>query len=81
MLNIDHIRDAVKPDPPPKPVQSYETDPCCGRAIAQALREGKLDTAEIWQCPKCGLEWRPSLIAGVRHWIPCPAFAVVRNVR
>jgi hypothetical protein len=54
-------------------LQSHEADKCCGKRISKELRDEKLDTAESWECPVCGLEWRPQIVAGIRHWSPhCP---------
>jgi hypothetical protein len=40
-------------------LNSYDPDPCCGKAICKALASGALETATIWACPNCGLEWKP----------------------
>lgn len=49
-------------------LQTYEPDPCCGRALARALES--LAAAASWTCPRCGCEWKPTESGGVRHWIP-----------
>jgi hypothetical protein len=64
-------------------LNSHEPDECCGKALSKALLSGSLDTANSWECPKCGQEWRPKLtkfIPGdgaltlapdpIRHWTP-----------
>ena len=66
-------------------MQSWEPDDCCGRLIGKALAAGALDTATSWECPKCGMEWKPEehsvTIGGevhsVRHWRPCPTLLVL----
>ncbi len=41
---------------------------CCA-AINKAFRKGELDAVDLWTCPKCGMEWRPRLVAGkVKFW-------------
>lgn len=40
-------------------INSYAPDACCGRLISIMLRSGALDEATRWECPKCGMEWRP----------------------
>jgi hypothetical protein len=64
----------------PKVLNSHESDPCCGRLIGDALRKGDLDKRDWWECPKCGLEWRPERSAsadGMFHWTPRPIIAAV----
>lgn len=53
--------------------QTHEPDDCCGKRISKALRDGTLDVSESWECPKCGLCWKPTIVEGLRHWAPhCP---------
>jgi hypothetical protein len=72
-------------------LNTHESDPCCGKALSKTLLSGALDTASIWTCPKCGLEWKPrttftvakaeGLFAmaevSLRHWEPHPVVAIV----
>jgi hypothetical protein len=58
-------------------INSHAPDPCCGKHLSKALRTGMLDTVMHWECPKCGTQWKPTLIAGVRHWQPVPYYAVL----
>lgn len=58
-------------------LNSHESDPCCGKAIVKALLSGSLDTAEVWPCPVCGMEWKPTIVYGIRHWSPVPYVAIV----
>lgn len=58
-------------------LQSYEPDPCCGKHISKAIRSEELDKREEWECPKCGLLWKPALEGTVRHWSPKPIFLVL----
>lgn len=47
------------------------SESCCDKRINKAIAAGKLDTAERWECPKCGCEWLPTIINGaVRLWAP-----------
>ena len=64
---------------------SYEPDDCCGRRIAKALLKDELDSETRWECPKCGLEWRPDIVMAtvdgetreIRHWRPRPVLIVM----
>jgi len=71
-------------------LNTVHPDDCCTRRISKDLRDGKLDTVDTWECPKCGTEWRPTIISlapgklvtldqaqQIRHWEPVPAVAVV----
>ena len=60
-------------------MQAHTADPCCGCRISKAMREGKLDTADKWECPKCQMEWRPEETNGVRIWSPKVYFEVLRK--
>ena len=74
-------------------LNSHEQDPCCGKAISEALRSGALYAADSWSCPECGMEWKPRnatyyYLDGnispippenrIRHWSPHPIVAIVR---
>lgn len=69
-----------QPLQPPGPLDTFEPDAsCCGREIAKAARGNVLQALQSWECPKCGCEWYPGLVAGaVRHWQPKPAVMVFR---
>lgn len=44
---------------------------CCG-AIRKALqKDASIDT---WTCPKCGMDWKPRMVDGMRLWEARPAF-------
>jgi len=60
---------------------SYEPDTCCGKHIVRAISEGKLDAADSWECPKCGLEWKPRVVGTLRHWEPHPVLLVTGRLR
>ncbi len=56
-----------------KPVQGFlqtiEPDKCCSKTFAKEARTGSLDDAKSWTCPKCGCEYKPTVIDGaIRHW-------------
>ncbi len=51
-----------------RPTQTYEPDDCCGRRISRVL--DTLSAADSWECPKCGVEWRPAIVGTLRHWAP-----------
>ena len=46
----------------------YQEDDCCGDLLADALYDGKLDDADRFECPACGVEWRPQMIKGISFW-------------
>ncbi len=49
---------------------------CCA-AINKAIRKGELDAVDLWTCPRCGMDWRPRLVAGkVRFWEAQPVVMV-----
>jgi hypothetical protein len=60
-----------EPAPPePSILQVMEFDECCSPRFSKQARTGALDKAETWTCPKCGVEYRPTLVDGtVRHWV------------
>lgn len=41
---------------------------CCVCAWSKALKTGALDTIELWECPKCGCEYRVQLVSCIRYW-------------
>lgn len=59
-------------------LQCYESDDCCGDAIADALLSGALDEVATWTHAECGVEWRPRVIQGVRLWTPVVHIEVIR---
>ena len=55
----------------PDILNTQEHDPCCSRHWNKAAESGALDSVGSWTCPKCGLEWKASLLDGlIRHWEP-----------
>jgi hypothetical protein len=58
---------------------THADDECCARYISRALRDGLLDIAEKWVCPKCGQEWRPDLQDEWKHWSPYEEIVVIRK--
>jgi hypothetical protein len=53
-------------------------DECCHGPLTEALLSGDLDARESWECQKCGCEWSPRMVAGVRFWEPHPVIMVWR---
>lgn len=52
-------------------LNTVERDECCNKRWQKAANTGALDTAESWECPKCGTVWKPSIIEKtIRHWEP-----------
>jgi len=51
-------------------IDAYQEDPCCGKRLGKALLAGAVDEKDTWVCPKCGCEWRPVAIEGIRYWTP-----------
>lgn len=51
-----------------------QTNGCCDGLLSKALLLGILETAEKWQCPKCGALWicRTNK-EGWSHWIKTDA--------
>jgi len=47
-------------------------DDCCNKP----MRKADLSTIQTWTCPKCGCEWRPRLIRGIRCWEPHELIAI-----
>ncbi len=54
-----------------------QPDDCCGARLGVALMEGL--TGDNWVCPRCGVEWRPRLVEGVRWWEPHEVFEIWRR--
>lgn len=55
------------------------TGTCCDKRLMKALSTGSLNMKNIWTCEKCGCEWFPNLIEGVRVWEPHPIIEVSRG--
>ncbi len=55
----------------PLNVVSEDAYGCCG-AIRKALVKDPF--MEAWTCPKCGMDWKPRMIDGIRMWEARPAF-------
>jgi hypothetical protein len=55
-------------------LQTYEPDDCC--PIAKAIESGRLDAADSWMCPKCGMEWRAETGEAIKHWSPKPVIVI-----
>ncbi len=52
---------------------SFHPDECCSPHLNAAALSGLLDAADTWECPDCGCEWKPRVIAGlVKWWEPRP---------
>lgn len=68
-MNISEIMDAARQANARPILNIIDPDNCCSRRFHEAARKGTLDAAETWTCPKCGVEYRPTLVDGViRHW-------------
>lgn len=48
---------------------------CC-HAIQKVIRKGELDAVEVWQCPKCGINWEYQIVESVRFWTARPVVMV-----
>lgn len=55
----------------PLNIVSEDAYGCCG-AIRKALP--KDPAMEKWTCQKCGMDWKPRLVDGMRLWEARPAF-------
>ena len=55
-------------------LQTYDPDDCC--PIAKAIESGRLDDADSWICPKCGMEWRAETGQAIKHWSPHPVIVI-----
>lgn len=60
----------------PRPLNSYDPDPCCGASLSKAISLNP--GIESWECPKCGSVWLPAMVGAVRHWSPVVAMEVFR---
>lgn len=61
-------------------LNSHLSDECCDYHIIPALDSGSLDKAESWECPDCGMEWKPKVYNEcVRMWEPHPVIAVLKG--
>ncbi len=56
-----------RPKKPHNVANPQDATGCCA-AIRRAIRKGELDAVDVWVCPKCGMEWKPRNIEGVRYW-------------
>jgi hypothetical protein len=56
-------------------VPSEEAAGCCAALRKALLASPEMDT---WTCPKCGMEWRPRIEAGMRYWEAHPIIQVWR---
>lgn len=54
-------------------VISEDATGCCA-AIRKALKQAP--DLERWNCPKCGLDWMPRMVDGMRLWEAKPVFQV-----
>lgn len=54
-----------------------EADKCCRASLTASL--AKYPAAQIMACGKCGQEFVPGLVEGVRLWRCKPAFAIHRR--
>ena len=72
-------------------LNTFQDDACCDKPLAKALRDGKLDEAFTWTCPKCGCEWKAvihhtvtgiegdqALLDSIKHWTPVPMIEMLR---
>ena len=57
------------PPAPPQVLQTIteEASPCCRKGWAAAMRNSII--SESFQCQACGLEYRPTQVGAVRHWV------------
>lgn len=46
-----------------------EPDPCCKARFERDARQGLLDKAVTWTCPRCGIEYRPTMVGEIRTWV------------
>ncbi len=60
-------------------LNSFQVDqaaPCCRKRMEEILNDWDsrgLAGLKSWSCGKCGQEWRPYVMADMRHWMPyCP---------
>jgi len=50
------------------PIHTTQADGCCGKALNRASLTGKLDNLEPFQCPRCGIEYRPAAKGPLVLW-------------
>ena len=55
--------------PTKPPLNAYQPDECCGKALGKALHSGVLDNKTSWVHEKCGCEWVCSG-SEIRVWSP-----------
>ncbi len=54
--------------PESRTLHFFEQDDCCAPRLTTAAEAGRLDRAESWTCPKCGCEYKASMVDGVKRW-------------
>ena len=62
-------------------VLTEDASACCRSRWEAALDRGKLAKVEVWSCPKCGCEYRPTMAADIRVWHYAGAGAVLFKAR
>jgi hypothetical protein len=78
----DRARAAIAPSAPkndPAILHSWPPDPCCAVRLTRAASDGKLDTADFWECPICETKWLPKDNGNVRRWEPVVVIEVLRR--
>jgi hypothetical protein len=85
------LSDALDPDtaPTPIPLVLREPQPPAERSVLNTIdpddegcclaglsRIADLNAINSWRCPKCGTEWRPNVVDGIRHWTARPVVIV-----
>lgn len=68
VTTIVPLPDLREPEPRPT-LNTFEPDDCCGPRLSKV---SDLNAINTWTCSKCGEEWRPDLIDGIRHWSAMP---------
>ena len=53
-----------------------ESEGCCVRHFAKVA--ATLDNAELWTCPRCGVEYKPQMVGPVRNWVAQIHLSIVR---
>lgn len=54
---------------------------CCKSRWERALDKGKLETIDVWVCPKCGCEYRSQLVGEIRNWVYSGEGAILFKAR
>ncbi len=60
----------MAPKLPKPPLNAFQPDDCCGKALGKALHSGALDNTNSWVHAKCGCEWVCSTEDEMRVWLP-----------